>query len=56
MKVLNAILSILFFVAWVTHIFYTFSAGSWILGLIGLIIFPLGVINGILLWLDVGFV
>ena len=47
---LSAVIIILTFGAWITHVVYTISAGAWLLLLVGAIVPPVGAIHGIMIW------
>ena len=47
-----AIVGILCFVAWLTHVFYCFAHVMWGFLLAGAIFFPIGILHGFYLWFN----
>ena len=47
---LSILFPILCAVAWVTHVVFSIMAGSYILLAIGAIVFPIGIIHGVMIW------
>lgn len=44
------IINLILFAAWVTHVIYTISAQLYVLLLVGMFIFPVGIIHGVMIW------
>lgn len=42
------------FASWLTHIVYCLSAAKYLLLLIGAMVFPVGIIHGLGIWLGLG--
>lgn len=42
--------------AWVTHIVFCITHAAWLLLIAGALVFPVGVIHGISIWLGLGWV
>lgn len=38
------------FIAWLTHVFYCFSATAWGFLIAGALFFPIGILHGFYLW------
>ena len=49
---MGAIVGILCFVAWLTHVFTCFAQGMWGFLLVGAMFFPLGILHGVYLWFN----
>jgi hypothetical protein len=47
------LLSLISLAAWITHILVSFRAGAWALLISGAIAFPVAVVHGIGIWMDV---
>jgi len=39
--------------AWITHVVTCLMNGSWIFGIAGAVVFPVGVFHGLLVWLGI---
>ena len=42
--------------AWITHVVYCITHTAWLLLIAGGIVFPVGVIHGVMLWFGAGWV
>ena len=40
-------------VAWVTHVVVCIQSAAWVLLVIGALIFPIGAIHGVMIWLGI---
>lgn len=45
---------ILMIAAWITHIVYCIANGAWIILIAGALVFPVGIIHGIMVWFGHG--
>lgn len=49
----SLLVSLVGMAAWVTHVVICIQAQAWILLVIGVVFFPVGVIHGIMIWLGI---
>lgn len=42
------------FVAWVTHVVYCITHALWVVLVVGALVFPVGIIHGIMVWFGAG--
>jgi hypothetical protein len=48
-----AVIVLIAFAAWLTHVIYCLTEASWGFLIAGAIFFPIGVIHGVMVWLGV---
>lgn len=41
--------------AWVTHVVYCIAHAMWILLFVGALVFPVGIVHGIMIWFGAGY-